>query len=896
VAPLKSTSRPGYDTAGLFKTLDAELPYGTATQVVTNVEYTAMGQRSRISYGNGTMTQYTYDPLTQRLVSLVTSRSDGSKIQNLQYVYDASGNITNITDSAQQTIFFKNTVVDPSSSYIYDAINRLVQATGREHVGQLGTTAPGPWDPDAGANGQDPRDGQAMARYIESYFYDQMNNIQSVRHAGSNASTPGWTRTYAYAEPSPLQPGVMNNRLSYTTVGSATSQYKYDGTAGLCGCMTSMPHLSVLNWGFNNMIQSSASQMVNSGIPEMTYFQYDATNTRSRKVTHRQAPEGQTPTRKSERIYIGSFEIYREFASNGTDVTLERQSVGLSDGSRRVVLAETRTIGTEGSDPAPQQLLRYQFTNHLNSSCLELDGTSALISYEEYTPYGSSSYRATQSSLNTPKRYRYASKERDEETGFYNYGARWYAPWLGRWTSADPAGISDGYNLYTFVGDNPIMKGDSNGMQSGPPTNDPDVVAFFLKRTADFATDQALAPDPNNPGGMIIFGKLSYDWLGFRAGQKAGVRLGLRLGPLVREATGVVPGAERLMGEMSIRSRNNEVTKVWGSPLPWHKNLDLPLLNQGQTINTVRGGTGTPTIATPGFLAKVYELTMGRNKQPQARHSVFGAQPAETIHFDYANEKQSIPNANASLPPSPAQEDPSLAAHQYLELKEDPETFGPDTRANSTASPSTAAPPPTAAPSAPASEPAEISSSAPSAPPAETPPPEAPPSAAPTGGSSSGSGSGSGSGTGSGTVGSTGGGGGGLMSRTNPGFGSFTGGFASGMSRLLNPWIEPAEVTFESLGHLAAMRQNFGWASPIMFAMGRFAASAGGGMVGGVFGGIFGEGLANALGAGPTGRKVGGALGATSGGALIGFAIGGPAGAIVGGLFGLGTYTLLRYF
>jgi RHS repeat-associated protein len=37
-----------------------------------------------------------------------------------------------------------------------------------------------------------------------------------------------------------------------------------------------------------------------------------------------------------------------------------------------------------------------------------------------------------------PKRYRYTGKERDEESGLYYHGARFYISWLGRWTSYDP--------------------------------------------------------------------------------------------------------------------------------------------------------------------------------------------------------------------------------------------------------------------------------------------------------------------------------------------------------------------------------------------------------------------------------------------------------------------------
>ena len=62
------------------------------------------------------------------------------------------------------------------------------------------------------------------------------------------------------------------------------------------------------------------------------------------------------------------------------------------------------------------------------------------------------------------KIYRYSFKERDNATGLYYYGMRYYAPWLGRWLSPDPAGTIDGPNLYAFVRGNPITLMDIGGM------------------------------------------------------------------------------------------------------------------------------------------------------------------------------------------------------------------------------------------------------------------------------------------------------------------------------------------------------------------------------------------------------------------------------------------------
>jgi RHS repeat-associated protein len=90
-----------------------------------------------------------------------------------------------------------------------------------------------------------------------------------------------------------------------------------------------------------------------------------------------------------------------------------------------------------------------------------------VITYEEYHPYGTSALRvADGTSPVSDKRYRYTGKERDEETGLYYHGARYYAPWLGRWTAADPAGMVDGVDLYSYSRGNPVRWSDPGGQQT----------------------------------------------------------------------------------------------------------------------------------------------------------------------------------------------------------------------------------------------------------------------------------------------------------------------------------------------------------------------------------------------------------------------------------------------
>jgi RHS repeat-associated protein len=109
-------------------------------------------------------------------------------------------------------------------------------------------------------------------------------------------------------------------------------------------------------------------------------------------------------------------------------------------------------------------LIRYQLNNHLGSSCVEVDDERWVISYEEYYPYGSTSYRASKQGVEPPKRYRYTGKERDNSTGLHYYGARYYATWLGRWTAVDPVGNTL-FSSYSYTCDNPIKLLDPDGAQ-----------------------------------------------------------------------------------------------------------------------------------------------------------------------------------------------------------------------------------------------------------------------------------------------------------------------------------------------------------------------------------------------------------------------------------------------
>ncbi|MBL7703900.1 MAG: RHS repeat-associated core domain-containing protein, partial [Taibaiella sp.] len=201
-------------------------------------------------------------------------------------------------------------------------------------------------------------------------------------------------------------------------------------------------------------------QKTNSKSSEKAWYQY-AGGERIRKYVDK-------GNIKEERIYLGGFEIYRKFdTSSGTSsLILERQTVHISDDSGRIAMLEKRTIGT---DDAAETLTRYVYSNHLQSASLELDGIGDIISYEEYHPYGTTAFQAKNVSINAvAKRYRYTGKERDEESGLYYHGARYYIPWLCRWTAIDPMESKyAGMSPYNYSFNNPIMWNDPSGADPG---------------------------------------------------------------------------------------------------------------------------------------------------------------------------------------------------------------------------------------------------------------------------------------------------------------------------------------------------------------------------------------------------------------------------------------------
>ena len=456
--PDKTIIIPHFNEANFLDSLYAQINgAGDPVPFLKNQNYDAKGQRQFASYGNGTITKYTYDPKTFRLVNLLTKLerdNDSKSIQNLTYTFDPVGNITEFVDDAQQTHFFRNEVVKPQSRFQYDAIYQLIQATGRELASINGM--PTNNDLEVIENLPHPNDSTAVRTYSEQYEYDEIGNILRIQH---NASKGDWTRRYRYSYQD--DPDDNTNRLVATSLPSDNStSYSATYVHDFYGNMTKMPCLSSLEWNTLDQLQT-----IDLGGGGNVFYIYGTSGQRIRKVHER------NDTVRTERIYLGSIEIYRKWI--GDSLKFERKTLHISDDTGRIAQVDTKTIDIDNreSEPVDVPIIRYQLTNHLGSTVIETNDTGQVILYDEYHPYGTTAYHSGKSGVTLSlKRYRYSGKERDEETGLYYFGGRYYVPWLGRWASSDPAGFVSGYNLYRYCSNNPIMFHDPNGMQEQSST------------------------------------------------------------------------------------------------------------------------------------------------------------------------------------------------------------------------------------------------------------------------------------------------------------------------------------------------------------------------------------------------------------------------------------------
>jgi RHS repeat-associated protein len=348
----------------------------------------------------------TWEP-NRDVLGIKQNKVGSTVISNYDYAVNAIGQRTGVTTSG--TAF----PAVPSWLWSYDTLGQVIAA-------------------DSSVNTSD-----------RAYEYDTTGNRQKSANSltlpvANNYATKG---TNAYS--SVQLPG---------TAAALIPAYDFDGNATAYPLPNAPAANSTLGWDAENRLISTLV----SGVT--TTYQYDAKSRRIAKVA------GNTTT-SAAAIYL--YDAWNSIAEYS-------RSAGVSP---TFTLNKTRLWGTDlsgtmqGAGGVGGLLLITDHSALLTSHSPTYDGngniseyltaTGTLAAHFEYDPFGNTVVNTDTANLFT---YRFSTKPRDQETGLYYYGYRYYDPMTGRWPSRDPIEEQGGVNLYGFVGNDGVDKFDVLGL------------------------------------------------------------------------------------------------------------------------------------------------------------------------------------------------------------------------------------------------------------------------------------------------------------------------------------------------------------------------------------------------------------------------------------------------
>jgi insecticidal toxin complex protein TccC len=461
------TQRYSFNVAGQLKTLHLKIADQPAERVIiSDIEYNAFGQIQSQRAANGVINRAKYDMASGRLCELSASKA-GRVLQDLQYVFDAVGNVLSIADKAQPASFANNQQVQAVSRFTYDSLYQLTSATGREAQAAITQPKLVPAASMTIAVGE-------LFNYTQQFSYDTGGNLTTLRHVRDGNQ---YTRNLHIAEDS-------NRLVAWNQSDPATdTAMGWDVHGNLLTLQPGQP----LQWNALNQLAGVTLVSRANGANDEERYTYDGSGQRVRKS---RTFHGGTLTHRDEVVYLPGLELRSQNKQRLEVITLQAGRCNIR-----------YLHWTEGKPAAmgSRQQLRYSLDEPCGSCMLELDDDANLISQEAYYPFGGTAWSAARSAIEAQyTTVRHSGKERDS-SGLYYYGHRYYAPWLQRWISADPAGTVDGLNLFCMVGNNPIRYSDQGGLQKYESLNHLDIPASAIAR-APFAH---LIDQPNTSYGRF---------------------------------------------------------------------------------------------------------------------------------------------------------------------------------------------------------------------------------------------------------------------------------------------------------------------------------------------------------------------------------------------------------
>ncbi|PYC24223.1 toxin [Pseudomonas jessenii] len=390
--------------------------------VLLDAQYNAADQIIEQQAGNLVVSRWTYDPADGRLHTQSSRKDTGAVLQDLEYFYDPVGNITRIEDHAFQPVCFANQLVDGHRDFSYDSLYRLVTSRGYDD-GPLSDIPdlPKPTDPNNRLN------------YTQTYTYDTGGNLEKLVHVRAGANRTVQMRIDS----------VSNRGVRWKP---DDPEPDFDTLFDRHGNQQNLQPGQAMQWNARDELQRVTLIARDGTDDDAEHYRYS----QGVRVFKRHETYTDSAVHFHQVRYLPGLEIR-------TKDNCEELHVISVGGARCLHWAKKPPEDIEDNQ------LRYSLGDHLGSCTIELDQRARIISQEGYYPFGATAWMAADPVVEVSYRFiRYSGKEMDI-SGLYCYGARYYAPWLQRWISADPAGEVDGLNLYAFVGNDPIGHVDVNG-------------------------------------------------------------------------------------------------------------------------------------------------------------------------------------------------------------------------------------------------------------------------------------------------------------------------------------------------------------------------------------------------------------------------------------------------
>jgi RHS repeat-associated protein len=473
-------------------------------------QYDVLNRLTSLTYPDRTVVQYEYNPQGIESIKELFPTGTVPYVSNIDYT--PTGQIIKIQ-------YGNNT----ETNYTYDPDNlRLIHVNTLSPYGTIQNLA---YQFDNIGNITQIND--TINTATQSFSYDSLNRL--IQAQGSYGSF-----NYAYDSIGNMiqKEGVT---LSYGTSGRlphAVRQYgntaiSYDANGNMISKGLSPAGGLSLTYDIENrLIKVTQTMSPTEAVPRSTInypaifsFTYDGDGGRVKKTIKVKGLSPQRTASEQNTIYIGS--LFEKDSSGKT-------TRYIFSGSNRIC-AISQGLSPQGTIPR----INYYHSDHLGSSNVITDNQGQQVGFTEFTPYGST-YKQTGSY--DPK-FKFTGKELDN-TGLYFYGARYYDPQLGRFTSADTI-VQAPYdpqslNRYAYCRNNPINLVDPSGHSwwskfwKGVGEFFENIfknpIPFIASLFAAVVTSWAIAPMIKGlSGAMAVSGKGVTFWEGFILG---GVEVG----------------------------------------------------------------------------------------------------------------------------------------------------------------------------------------------------------------------------------------------------------------------------------------------------------------------------------------------------------------------------------